>query len=293
MDKGEQMGLFILLMGKGFLDIYLQTKNREKSTMNESHTVQKTNELKKIQLAAYNWLVDISFLPYHPTVNRDTFVEMISHNKFQLLFRIAHKFNLDSKISSVDKPPNILASLKSLITELTDKGIIKKSISAELVFRCDQQSVLKLIVELHKAALNIQSKIPPQEDYSTILSDWLISLGIIPPYGEKWFTDIKLYLVEDPLRNSEVFTKLCSVVRPTVFIGVIPPAEHMHDIIERCQQAITVLAEEGYCDSSDVQYAEDIVRGSKKETQRLLMRIYTEYMRQQEILISQIQKELQ
>ena len=281
--------------GMGFLEIYKERQILQKTGKKGVNIALKrlhSNLLTQKQLAAYNWLVNLSFLQYIDNINKDTFVELILSRKCLCLFRIGKYFGIGVKCPVSAQLYKVTEALRLLFTEFLSKNILEKSVDPELVAGGDRRTVLNLIVSLHQKAME-GAPFAPAHPSIKILNDWIISFGMIPPYGDDWFSQTKLYLVEDPMRNGEVFRNLCYVFRPDIYDGPLPPATDQKEMVERNRQALMVFAEDGFIDSCDVNLCHDIVRGNQNVIITLLEKIYMAYNKRYQKVVALIKNEIQ
>ena len=280
--------------GMGFLDIYKERQLLKQTGQRNiaARRSNQTNLLTENQQSAYNWLVDLSFISYVDRITKDTFVELILAKKCLCLFRIGKYFGIGVKCPVSAQLHKISNSLRMLFAEMISKNILEKNYDPELVASGDRKTVLTLIVELHQKAMEGSPFIQSHPSIK-LLSDWLIGFGMIPPYGDEWFVPTKLYLVEDPLRNGELFRNLCYVFRPDIYDGLLPPATDQKEMVERNRQALMVFAEDGIIDSCDVNLCKDIVRGNQNVIISLLERIYIAYNKRKEKVVMLIKNEIE
>lgn len=267
-------------MSNGYYNIYM--KNKTLKTNRKTHVsvpqkVPQGNELSDVQLAAYNWLVDSSFMKLIDNVNKDAFVEAICVNKFSVLFKVGRSFGVVVTSPQSEQLIHIRHSIKYLVHGLQEKQLIPMSTKVDAIAIQDRIEILNFIVNLHQAAMKgVKTTNSPAELNS--LSQWLISIGLRPPSGKEWFAcNRPLFLLEDPLRNGSIFQKLCVIFRPEVFINQIPPSKSLKEVVERNRQALIILAEEGAIDEQDIHLAEDLVRGTTDAAEKLLTKIRREY----------------
>ncbi|EAY08373.1 hypothetical protein TVAG_268990 [Trichomonas vaginalis G3] len=267
-------------MSNGYLDVYRE-REKIKSGMQSNFTSKYSkspNQLTSNQLAAYNWLVESSFLKYIDNISQNKLVELVTEKNFLALFNIATTFNIKIQKPTNSKPNTIKESIALLIKELITKDILNYRIDPNAILRCEKRTILTLIETLYNKAINDDPHIQDEFTAETI-SEWLIQLGLLPPYGESWFSDVDLYLLEDPIRNGEIFQKLCLVFRPEVFDSPYTPPKDPTSIINVTNQCLMMFYDEGIIESEDIDYSKDIVKGNTDVIIKILSKIYKGYLK--------------
>lgn len=278
----------------GFLDMYL--KRREEQMMRQeipkmekrSQKSEKSNssELPSNLKNAYSWLVELSYIPYNSIMSKESLVEHVTAKKFMLLFKLAKLFGINVKTPQSDQMDKITHSISVLIKSLVDKSIIPANYNVNQVIRGDKKTILRLIGDLYSKSQETETRSANDARYS--VSKWLISLGITPPHGDRWFMNHKTFLHEDPLRNGELLRKILVVFKPETFIKDLPKTDDKVIIIGRVRDSLAKLAEEGLASKHDLQFAEDIVNGSINQVVSILSRMQEVYFRRQNMVIRRI-----
>lgn len=263
-----------------YLDVYRERQKLKSQIENKtvSKAVINIHELSENQLGAVNWLIDCSLIQYQDQITKDKLVQLVTEKNFLLLFKIAGLFGVKIPFPNSSKMTKQKESISLLITELQNKNVITTHVDKDLILRCNKKAILNLIECLYLKAMEGSPYHKSFCSYQTI-SNWLIDLGMIPPYGEDWFSGVDLYLMEDSLRNGEVFRKLCYIFRPDVYEGVLPPATDAKEIMKRISQSLMMLAEDGIIDKEDIQLGPSIVRGDIPVIYQILTKIYYSYLK--------------
>lgn len=278
-------------MKTGYYSNFLHSKALKAgvTTVQVKRTVKKPQpihaDLSDIQTSAYNWMVDSGLIRVLDNVNRDTLVEALTAAKFQSLFKIGRYFGVAVSQPRSDELSLVTNAITFLIRGLQEKGVIPLTVSIEKIVRKDRNHVLDLLVLMYQCAI----KGPRATSLAKLaeLSNWLLSLGLSPSPNEDWFSGHSS-LLEDKGRNGELLCSLCSVLRPVMFDEPVPPAKSPREMAERNRQALAILCEEGVIERSDVQRAEDIVRGTTDALEIIVGKVKREYDKRQEQMMNQI-----
>jgi hypothetical protein len=238
-------------------------------------------------LSAYHWLVDISVLKLLDTPNLATIAEAFSASNFLALFKVAKFFGV---VVTSPRSARLQETVSAVIQSLQEKLILPVSVNVSQLIQKDKIEIAKVIVSLHETALNRKkaSEASLQE-----LSDWLLSLGLIPSNGEEWFGRKQTFsFTEEKLRNGDLFRSLCIVFRPEIFEGILPPVNVTQEMIERNRQSLTILADEGVISKYQINLAEKIVQGIPEVIEEILRNVKESWEERRRIASERIERKL-
>lgn len=272
-------------MGKGYLDRFLQSKSNKSSQSTSRQSKKRTtkesiqNGLTDIQISAYQWLHDKGILPLIDNLTKQNLASFLIDRNFLAIFKIGAIFKV-----FVTPPKNVqlsrtMISLQRLLDEMKEKRIIPIDVNHELIAKGNNDEIIRFLTFSYEYSI-IGNEIDGLPVRLKKMSDFLLSLGIYPPpnSGKAWFTNGRpLYLIEDPIRNGELFRSLCIVFRPELYEPNPPPAKTPREMAERIRQALVILSEDDLIDEGDILCAESIVRGTTDTAERIIEKIMISY----------------
>lgn len=283
-------------MGKGYLERFQQAnanKNGQssiKKTKKKTEKVSVQNILSDIQISAYEWLHEKGVLPLIDNPTKHNLVSFLIDKNFLAIFKIGAIFKVFVTPPKNAQLSRIIIPLQRLLDEMKEKRIIPIDIDHDLIAKGNADEILRFLTFSYEFSI-IGNEIDGLPVRLKKMSDFLLSLGIYPPpnSGKAWFTNGRpLYLIEDPIRNGEVFRSLCIVVRPEIFESKPPPAKTPREMAERIRQALVILSEDGFIDEDDVFAAESIVRGTTDTAEKILEKFMKSYEKKQQAILKNV-----
>ncbi|OHS97385.1 hypothetical protein TRFO_36390 [Tritrichomonas foetus] len=277
-------------MGKGYYEQFQATKALKTGTTRPIPRVKKEIKTTKtgltdLQISAYQFFQEKGFLPLFDIPLPELLIQSMVSKHFLSLFKIGAYFKVFVTPPQSDQLSQILTPLRRLLNEMKEKQIIPIGINPEQIVRENHEELLQFLVSSYEWAVKggggstLAARLQK-------LSEWLISLGIYPPIGNAWFTNGRpLYLIEDPLRNGDLFRSLCIVMRPELYEPRPPPASTPREMVERVRQALAILSEDGLIDQDDILCAEEIVRGTTDAAEVILEKAMKSYEKKQRTVL--------
>jgi len=212
------------------------------------------SDLSDAQAAACRWLVDSQLIRVLDAPGRASLAEPVAGSRLRVPFRLGRIFRVHAGAPGSGDHAAVSRAVTFLVRGLQERQVLPLGVDVRKVARRDGAEVLGVVVGLHEFAL--ASRTAPAGDGLSVRLD-----SLAPARGSGWF-DERLPLAGDSARNGELLRSLCVALRPDVFEEPPPPARSPWEMAERNRQALAVLAEVGAIERSDVERAEDIVRGT-------------------------------
>ena len=272
-------------MGKGYYEKFLQSKSSKSKKSTTSQTKKRAvkptsqNIFTDIQVSAYQWLHDKGILPLIDDLTKQNLVSSLMDKNFLAIFKIGAVFKVFVTPPKNAQLSRVMIPLQRLVDEMKEKRIIPIDINHELIAKGNPDEILRFLTFSYEFSV-IGDEMDGLPVRLNKISDFLLSLGIYTPpnAGKTWFNNMRpLYLIEDPIRNGELFRSLCVVIRPEIYESKPPPAKTPREMAERIRQALVILNEEGFIDDDDVLNADSIVRGTTDTAEKIIEKIMNSY----------------
>ena len=283
-------------MGKGYLERFIKSKSSKNDASEKKiakkRSVKETNQngLTDIQISAYQWLHDKGIAPLIDNLTKQSLVSYLIERNFLAIFKIGAIFKVFVTPPKNVQLSRVMISLQRLLDEMKEKRIIPIEINHELIAKGNQDEIIRFLTFSYEFSI-IGNGIDGLPVRLKRISDFLLSLGIYPPpnSGKAWFSNGRsLYLIEDPIRNGELFRSLCIVFRPEIFESQLPPAKTPREMAERIRQALVILNEDGLIDEEDILSANSIVRGTTDTAEKIIEKIMYSYEKKAQTAINSL-----
>jgi hypothetical protein len=245
-------------MEDSYYAAFLRTKSLQngKPPRRAPRKPSRPRKLSDMQLAAYRWLVDTSIIKLLDDPTPSTLADCVAASNFAALVKMARFFGVI--LPSARSGPS---RISAVLGQLRERGMLGPTVDAERVAAGDRAEIGRLLIELHQAA-GLAKQVGPPDATEAEVSDWLVSLGLLPATGDSWIGAGRVRaLGDDRMRNGDLLRGLCIVFRPEIFEGALPPAKSPREMIQRVKQALAVLADEGAIQNLSEVSAEAIVKG--------------------------------